>query len=114
MLARAVTKFVRTSPTKVRRVINLIRNQEVDKAMAIVDFTPSTAGAVVKKTLASALANAENNHEMRKEEIYVKECFVDGGPVMKRMHRASMGRGGMIRKRTSHITIVLSDREEEE
>ena len=113
MLAKAVAKFVRTSPRKMRRVIDLVRGKTLAEALAILDFAPSTSAATVKKTLVSAAANAENNHAMRKEEIYVRECFVDGGPTLRRMRRGSMGRGSLIRKRTSHITIVLADREEE-
>jgi large subunit ribosomal protein L22 len=113
MLSIAVGKFVRTSPFKLRRVINMIRGKSLEEAMGILDFTSSTAATPVKKVLGSAAANAENNYAMRKETLYVHECFVDGGPVLKRMRRGSMGRGSMIHKRTSHITVVLSDREEE-
>jgi large subunit ribosomal protein L22 len=113
MEARAITKFVRTSPTKMRRVINLLRGKPIDEAMAIVDFTRSMSAEAVKKTLVSAAANAENNMAMRREELFVKACYVDSGPVLKRMQPGSMGRGAMIRKRTSHVTIVVADREEE-
>lgn len=78
--------------------------------MAILDFAPSGTAAAVKKVLSSAAANAENNHAMRKEELWVRECYVDSGPTLKRLRRGSMGRGSLIRKRTSHITVVLADR----
>ena len=81
--------------------------------MAILDFASAGPAAAVKKVVSSAAANAENNHTMRKEELWVRECHVDSGPTMKRMRRGSMGRGSLIRKRTSHITIVLADRQEE-
>lgn len=113
MQAKAQAKYLRISPTKARRVVNLIRGQSLERALGIVDFTPSTAGAVVKKVLASAAANAENNYGLRKEELWVRECFVDAGVTLKRMHHGSMGRGSTIHKRTSHITVVLADREEE-
>jgi len=113
METKASAKFVRISPTKARRVINLIRGQSLGQALAILDFTPSTAGAVVKKVLASAAANAENNDGLRREELWVRECCVDSGFTIKRLRRASMGRGSLIRKRTSRISIVLADREEE-
>jgi large subunit ribosomal protein L22 len=113
MEARAIARYVRISPIKVRRVVNLIRGQSLQAAMGALDFTTSTAAAAVKKALCSAAANAENNHAMRKEELWVKECCVDSGFTIKRMRRGSIGRGSIIRKRTSHITIVLADREEE-
>ncbi len=94
-------------------MIDLIRGQSLEEAMGILDFTPSTTAALVKKVLCSAVANAENNHAMRKEELWVRECYVDPSITMKRLRRGSMGRGSIIRKRTSHITIVLADREEE-
>lgn len=112
MQSKAIARRIRISPTKVRRVINLIRGQSLEQALGTLDFTTSTAAAVVKKVLASAAANAENNHAMRKEELWVQTCFVDSGLTIKRLHVGSMGRGSTVRKRTSHITVVLADREE--
>ena len=113
MEAKAIAKFIRISPTKVRRVIDTIRGKQLQEAIDILDFTTSTAAAPVKKTLLSAAANAENNYELNRDELWVRECFVDGGMMIKRIRRGSMGRGSIINKRTSHITIVLADREEE-
>ncbi len=113
MQAKATAKYVRLSPTKARRVIDLVRGRPLEQALATLDFTTSMAGAAVKRALSSAAANAQNNHAMRKEELWVQACYVDGGPTMKRMRRGSMGRGAVIRKRTSHITVVLADREED-
>jgi large subunit ribosomal protein L22 len=112
MQATARAKFIRISPTKIRRVINQIRGKALEEALGILDFTQSPIAGDVKKVLAAAAANAENNFAMRKEELWVQTCFVDGGPVLKRMQPATMGRGSVIRKRTSHITIVLADRED--
>ena len=91
----------------------MIRGKALEEALGILDFTPTPIAGDVKKVLASAAANAENNFALRKEELWVKTCFVDGGPVLKRMRPATMGRGSIIRKRTSHITIVLADREDQ-
>jgi large subunit ribosomal protein L22 len=113
MQATARARFIRISPTKIRRVIDLIRGKALEEAQGILDFTPTPIAGEVKKVLNAAAANAENNFAMRKEELWVQSCFVDGGPALKRMHPASMGRGTMVKKRTSHITIVLADREDQ-
>jgi large subunit ribosomal protein L22 len=112
MQTKAIARFIHTSPTKLRRVTNLVRGHSLEEALGALDFVPSPAATVVKKTLSSAAANAENNHAMRKEELWVKECYVDSGPSLRRLRAASMGKGSVIRRRTSHITIVLADREE--
>ncbi len=112
MEARAVAKFVRMSPRKVRHVIDLIRGKDLQEAVAILRFTPNIAAAAIGKVLASAAANAENNHSMDREALYVSTCFADGGPSMRRMRPGSIGRGGVIKRRTSHITVGVSEREE--
>jgi len=112
MEAKAIAKFVRMSPRKVRHVIDLIRGKNLQEAIAVLQFTPNMAAATIRKVLDSAAANAENNHAMDREALYVSTAFVDGGPSMRRMRPGSIGRGGVIRRRTSHITVGVSEREE--
>ena len=111
MEARAVLKFARISPRKVKIVMDLIRNQDADKAMAILRFTPKAACEPLEKLLASAMANAENNHGMDVSKLYVAECFACPGPILKRIRPKDHGRAHRILKRTSHMTIVLKERE---
>ena len=100
MEARAYLKYARIAPRKVQIVLDLIRNKPVDQAMAILKHTPK-----------SAIANAENNHNMDKNNLYVAECFVAPGPVLKRMRPRDHGRAFRVLKRTSHITIALKERD---
>lgn len=111
MEARAYLKHVRMSPRKVQIVLDLIRNQPVDKAMAILKHTPKAASEHLEKLLKSAIANAENNNNMIKEDLYVSECFVCPGPTMKRVRPRAQGRAFRVLKRTSHITLVLKEKE---
>ena len=111
MEARATLKYARISPRKVKIVMDLIRNQDADKAMAILKFTPKSACEYLEKLLASAMANAENNHNMDVSKLYVAECFVCPGPTLKRIRPRSHGRAYRINKKTSHITIVLREAE---
>ena len=111
MEARATLKFARISPRKVKIVMDLIRNQNADKAMAILKFTPKAACELLEKLLASAIANAENNHQMDVSKLYVAECFVGPGPILKRIRPRAQGRAYRIEKRTSHITLVLKEKE---
>ena len=92
-------------------VLDLIRNKPVDIALATLDLTPKAASPLLEKLLKSAIANAENNHSMNKENLYVAECFVTPGPIMKRIQPRAQGRAFRIFKRTSHITIVLKEEE---
>ena len=101
----------RISPRKVQIVLDLIRNKPVDIALATLDLTPKAASPLLEKLLKSAIANAENNHSMNKENLYVAECFVTPGPIMKRIQPRAQGRAFRIFKRTSHITIVLKEEE---
>ena len=110
MEARATLKYARISPRKVKIVLDLIRNQDADKAMAILKFTPKSACEYLEKLLASAMANAENNHNMDVSRLYVAECFANKGPTMKRVKPRAQGRAYRIEKRMSHITIVLNER----
>ncbi len=92
MEARATLKYARISPRKVKIVLDLIRNQDADKAMAILKFTPKSACEYLEKLLASAMANAENNHNMDVSRLYVAECFVCPGPTLKRIRPKDHGR----------------------
>lgn len=111
MEARAQATYVRISPRKVKIVLDLIRNKPVDVAMAIVKNTSKAACEPLEKLLKSAMANAENNFNMEKNNLYVAECFVCPGPILKRIRPRAQGRAYRIDKRTSHITLVLKERE---
>jgi len=106
----ASAKYVRVAPRKVQIVLDLIRGKRVDDALAIVMYTPKAASPVVEKLLNSAIANAENNLEMDRETLYVAECYANQGPTLKRYWARSHGRADMIKKHTSHITIVLDQK----
>ncbi|HHU69494.1 MAG TPA: 50S ribosomal protein L22 [Thermoanaerobacterales bacterium] len=111
MEARAVARYVRIAPRKVRIVLDLIRNKDVDEALAILKFTPKAASPIVYKLVNSAAANAEHNYNMNRDNLYISQAYADQGPTLKRFKARAMGRAGMIRKRTSHITIVLKEKE---
>lgn len=106
--AKAILKFVRVAPRKARLVVDLIRGQSVASALNILKFTPRSASRVVEKVLKSAVANAENLEIGDPDDLQVSRVFVDGGPIMKRFRSRSMGRANQIKKRTSHITVVVS------
>ena len=109
--AKATLKFARISSRKVKIVADLIRGKNVDEALAIIKFTPKASSEVLEKLLKSAIANAENNHDMKHENLYVAEIFANQGPTLKRIRPAAKGSAVRIRKRTSHITIVLKEKE---
>ena len=111
MEARATLRYARISPRKVSIVLDLIRNQPLDKALAILQYTPKAACEPLLKLVKSAAANAENNHNMDKASLYVAECFVTPGPTLKRMMPRALGRAYRILKRTSHVTVVLKEKE---
>ena len=106
----ASAKYVRVAPRKVQVVLDLIRGKRVDDALAIVMYTPKAASPVVEKLLNSAIANAENNLGLDRETLYVAECYANQGPTLKRYWARSHGRADMIKKHTSHITIVLDQK----
>lgn len=112
MQAKAVANTVRIAPRKVRLVIDLIRGKQVGEAIAILRHTPKSASPVVEKVLKSAMANAEHNYEMDVNNLVINEAFVNEGPTLKRFRPRAMGRASAINKRTSHITIVLSEKKE--
>lgn len=111
MEAKAYLNYVRISPRKVSIVLDLIRNKPVDLAMAILKHTPKAACEDLQKLLKSAIANAENNHNMDVSKLYVAECHVSQGPTLKRIRPRAQGRAYRINKKTSHITLVLKEKE---
>lgn len=110
MEAKAIAKTVRIAPRKVRLVVDLIRGKKVADAAAILRLTPKSSSVVVEKVLKSAAANAVNNLKMDQSLLYIKEVFVDEGPTLKRYLPRAKGSGNRILKRTSHITVVLEER----
>lgn len=113
MNATAHAKHVRQSPFKVRRVLDLVRGLPVDEARTVLNFTNRKAAAVIKKVLDSAIANAEHNFALDIDELYVSEAYANEGPTLKRWRPRARGRATKILKRTSHITIVVADQEED-
>ena len=111
MEARAHLRYARIAPRKVSVVLDLIRGEDLDKALAILQYTPKAGSELLYKLVKSAAANAENNHNMDKNNLYVAECFVTPGPTLKRVMPRAQGRAFRILKRTSHITVVLKEKE---
>lgn len=111
MEAKAIAKTVRIAPRKVRLVVDLIRGKGVAEAAAILRLTPKGSSVVVEKVLKSAAANAVNNNKMEQKKLYVKEAYVNEGPTLKRYLPRAKGSANSLLKRTSHITIVLGERE---
>ena len=112
MEAKAYLRNVRISPRKVSVVLNLIRGKDTETAMAILEYTPKAACEPLQKLLKSAIANADHNFGMDTSNLYVAECFVCPGPTLKRIRPKDHGRAHRILKRTSHMTIVLKERED--
>jgi large subunit ribosomal protein L22 len=108
--ARAVLRHVRITPRKCRIVIDAIRGRDVDEALAILAYTPKRAAPIIEKLVRSAAANATENHDMRREDLYVAEAYVDQGPTLKRAHPRYRGQMYPILKRTAHITVVVRER----
>lgn len=108
--AKAIARTVRIAPRKVRLVVDLIRGKQIGEAVAILRHTPKAASPVVEKVLKSAVANAEHNYELDINNLVVSEIFVDEGPTLKRFRPRAQGRASAINKRTSHITIVVSEK----
>ena len=109
MEAKAIAKYIRMSPQKVRLVVDLVRGKKVEEAKNILQFTRKYAADPVKKVLLSALANAKQNPNIDETILYVKEIFVDQGPSLKRWRARAQGRAASIKKRMSHITVVLDE-----
>jgi len=108
-MVNATAKYVRVSPRKAGDVARLIRGKPVAEAKAILAFTPRAAAKMVGKVLDSAVANAENNHDLDADDLYVVQAYANGGPIIKRFRPRAMGRASRIRKRTSHITVCVDE-----
>lgn len=111
MEAKAILNYTRISPRKVEIVLDLIRTKPVDLAAAILQHTPKAACEDLQKLLKSAVANAENNYNMDRNSLYVSQCFVTPGPILKRVRPGPKGRAFRVLKRTSHITLVVKEKE---
>jgi large subunit ribosomal protein L22 len=109
MDVRSVSKYLRVSPFKAREMTRAIQGLHVNAALDLLTFTPRKTALMVRKTLKSAIANAENNHEMTVEDLFVKSAFVGEGPTLKRFMPRARGSAGAIRKRTAHITVIVSN-----
>lgn len=110
MEAKAIAKYVRISPRKLKPVTDLVRGKNVSEALAILKFTPHKGADILEKVINSAAANAENNHDMNTDKLYVAEVYANQGPTMKRWRAGSMGRASTILKRSSHVGVVLKER----
>lgn len=108
--SKAIAKYIRVAPRKVRVVMDLIRGKNIGEAFAILKFTPKVGADVIEKVLKSAIANAENNFDMNVDKLYVSSAFVDQGYTLKRIHPRSRGQAFKILKRTSHVTIVVDEK----
>jgi len=111
MEVKAVARFVRVSPRKVRLIIDQVRGKQVEEAINLLSFVPQKSAFIVKKLVNSAVANAEHNTELDVDRLYVKRIFADEGPSLKRFRPRALGRASRIRKRTSHVTVVVAERE---
>lgn len=111
MEARAIARYLRVSPFKARQVADLIRGKDVDEAVGILRYTNKKSAPLISKVLKSAMANAEHNYDMDTDALYVSEIYIDEGPIIKRMRPRAYGRADIRRHRTSHITVVVRERE---
>ena len=114
MEAKATAKYVRMSPSKLKPVTDLVRGKDLNEALTILKFTSGKGAELVEKVVQSAAVNAENNHDMNPDELYVAEIYANQGPTMKRFRAGAQGRASMILKRTSHIAVTLRSREDAE
>ena len=110
MEVRAISKYLRVSPSKARLVADLVRGKPVAEALTILKFTPKKSGRLINKTLRSAIANAENTSVMDVDTLFIKTIHIDDGPRLKRWRPRAMGRATRIIKRMSHITVVLAEK----
>ncbi|MCG8481891.1 MAG: 50S ribosomal protein L22 [Clostridia bacterium] len=110
MEAKAIAKYVRISPRKMKPITDLVRGKDANEALAILNFTPNKGAKVLQKVINSAVANAENNHSMDPDNLYVSEVYANQGPTMKRWRAGSMGRASIILKRSSHVGVVLKEK----
>jgi len=110
MEAKAVARYVRMSPSKLKPVADLVRGKNLQEALTILKFTPGKGAELVEKVVQSAKANAENNFDLDPEKLYVAEIYANQGPTMKRWRAGAQGRAGAILKRSSHIGVTLKER----
>ncbi len=111
MEAKAVARYVRMSSSKLKPVADLVRGKDLNEALTILKFTPGKGSELIEMVVKSSAANAENNHEMTLDDLYVAEINANQGPTMKRWRAGAQGRAGMILKRTSHIYVTLKEKE---
>lgn len=111
METRAEAKNMRISPRKMKPIADLVRGKNVKDAQAILKFTPRKGAEIFLKVLNSAVANAENNHHLNVETLFVKEIYANQGPTMKRWNAGSMGRANPVLKRSSHVGVVVAEKE---
>jgi large subunit ribosomal protein L22 len=109
MEVRAVAKYMRISPRKVRKLSGAVKGKTVEKGMEILKFMPQKGAGMLEKLLASAVANADQHPEIDVDTLIIRNVLVDGGPTLKRFRARARGRGTRILKRTSHITVILAD-----
>lgn len=110
--ASATARYVRISARKLRLIADMVRGKKLAEARSLLSFSPRAGAKVVEKTIASAAANAENNHDLSSDELYIKRIYVNEGPTLKRFQPRAMGRAYRIRKRSSHLTVELAERKE--
>jgi len=109
MEAKAVAKYIRVSPRKVRLIMDELRGKKVEEALDALTFAPQKSARLVKKLINSAVANAEENSQIDVDTLYIKRLYADEGPTLKRFRPRAMGRASRIRKRTSHLTVILDE-----
>ena len=114
MEAKAVERYLRMSPRKIRYVADMIKSRSIEDAIDILSLTPKAAAIVVKKAIQSAVANATENHKMKEEDLFISRILVNEGPTLKRFKPRARGRATRIRKRTAHLSIYVSNGKEEE
>ena len=114
MEAKAVEKHIRMSPRKIRYVVDMIKLRKIEDAVDILSLTPKKAAVIVKKAIQSAVANATENHKMKEEDLFISKILVNEGPTLKRFRPRARGRSTRIRKRTSHLSVYVSNGKEEE
>ncbi|MCI7327686.1 50S ribosomal protein L22 [Hornefia butyriciproducens] len=112
MEAKAVAKYVRMSPSKLKPIADLVRGKDLNEALNILKFTPGKGSEIVEKVVMSAAANAENNFDLNPEDLYVAEVYANQGPTMKRWRAGAQGRASMILKRSSHVGVTLKEKED--
>ena len=110
MEVKAMAKYVRVSPRKARLVMNQLRGKTVEEALNLLKFAPQKSAYLVKKLISSAVANAEENSEVDVDTLFIKRIYADEGPTLKRFQPRALGRATRIRKRTSHLTVILDER----